>query len=617
MTPARKLAPIAALAAILAAAPAARAQGQDPSVSAQVDATRIGEGDSVTLTIEIRGTDIGGVEEPDLSGLADFTIASGPSVSTSTSMVWSGGKATSTSSKQYGYVLLPRRRGSLTIPLISVAVGGKRFKTDPLSIEVVEGSGIAKPLRRGSRFESGRRDQGADIAAGEVLAVSSADKKEVYVGEQLLLTYKIYYQLDLAAVPVPQRLPSYTGFWVEEIPVDQRASINRTSLDGKEYLEITLMKKALFPTTSGNLTITESVFEVPVKMRSRDPFDSLFFTPTRTIYRKTAPLTIRVKPLPEAGRPDSFNGAVGTYDMKVTTDRPSVSLNDALGLSIVVEGTGNIGTVGEPLLPALPDYKRYAPKVGSEKKMSHGRLSGRKSWDYVLTPLAPGQQDIPPIRMSYFDPIAGAYRELSSERIAVQVGAAGDAVAGGTAIRRGVAAFDRDIRYIKPVSDLKAPSRPFHTSPAFTALLALPVLLNAGLFVFVKRRERLESSAGFVRGRRAPAFARRRLKKAATLLSPERSREFHQEIGRALTGYVGDKLDIPPAGLTHERIESLLAGRLVDGPLRADLLECLHACDYARFAPVAPGLAEMKELLDRAGRLIVSLESRIGTRRAS
>lgn len=591
----------------------------DTIVTARTDAARIGEGDALTLTVEVRGTSPSGVEDPDLSGLADFTIAHGPALSTSTSMVWSGGQASSSTSKQFTYVLFPKRRGTLTIPSLPIRVAGRARQTDPIVIEVVEGRvhQTAPGNARGRRQLGGGAREAAE-PAGEVYVEAQADRKEAWVGEQVLVTYKIFTQMDLVELPSPQQLPSYTGFWVEEIPFDPRSSIRRVTLKGKEFLEVTLMKKAIFPTTSGDLTIDETVFGVPIKIRGADPFDSIFFTPTRTLMRKSQPITVHVKPLPGQGRPASFAGAVGRFTLTVNADRENARVNDALGLKVVVKGTGNIRTVGEPLLPPLPDYKKYDPKVDEKREITKDRLAGTKTWDYVLTPLAPGHQDIPPIRFSFFDPAKGAYVETSSQPlpVAVQRGDGTTVAAGPSGARREVTAFGRDVRYIKPVAALSDRSTPFHRSALFIALLVAPVAANMGLLVYVRRREHNFMNAGAVRGRRAPGFARRRLRQARHLLHPGKSREFHAEVAHAVSGYLGDKLGVSASGLTHGMIQELLAARGVDEATRTDVARCLERCDYAGFAPVAPGLAEMQQLAGAAEQAIARLERGLGGRKA-
>ena len=599
---------------LLFLSPGAATAADDTTVEAHVDAMKLGEGDSLTLTIEVKGSNPGSIEDPDLSGLADFTIAGGPSTSTSTSMLWTGGQASSTTSKHYIYILLPRRRGMLTIPTISVRIGNRVRQTNPISVEVVEGRLLSRAPAAGRRVGPGIGPNTRRPAQpqGDVIVEAEVDRREAFVGEQILLTYKVYTQVQLMEVPSPQRLPSHTGFWVEEIPVDPRATIHRVQRDGKEFIELTLMKKALFPTTSGDLEIEETAFSLPVKAESQDPFDSIFFAPSSTLFRKTLPIQVKVKPLPTSGRPASFTGAVGSYSLSVQADRREAQVNDAVGLKIAVTGKGNIRTVGEPILPPLPDYKKFAPRAEEKKFLEQDRLSGSKTWDYVLSPLAPGHQDIPPIHFSWFDPGRSAYVETVSEAIPVVVtrGEGQTAIAGAAPepTRREVTAFGRDIKYIKPASSLAARGRPFHRSMTFVGLMAAPVLMNAGLLLMVRRKRHMQANADLLRGRRAPAFARRRLKEARRLLVAGKSREFHQEVSRALTGFLGDKLNISAAGMTHQKIDELLAESGVRDTLRGELKRCLEACDYARFAPSAPGPGEMQTLMDHAGAILARLE---------
>ncbi|HET9480941.1 MAG TPA: BatD family protein, partial [Candidatus Polarisedimenticolia bacterium] len=178
---------LAAAALLLGLAPgpgSAHAREDGITVEARVDAERIGEGDSLTLTVEVRGAAPGQIEDPDLSGLADFSIAAGPSLSTSTSMIWQGGQATTSTSRQFSYVLLPRRRGSLTIPSISIRLGSKIRQTNPITIEVVEGR-VRRPGPGGRRGAPAPGGRGASLepAAGELLVESATDKREVFVGE--------------------------------------------------------------------------------------------------------------------------------------------------------------------------------------------------------------------------------------------------------------------------------------------------------------------------------------------------------------------------------------------------------------------------------------------------
>jgi hypothetical protein len=605
-----------ALAAMAAPAPA-RA---DDAVTARalLDSDRIGEADSVNLTIEVRGAKLPAIEEPDLSAVADFTVVSGPNVSTSTSMVWDGAGAQVSAVKKYTYTLMPKRRGSLSIPALEVRAGGKPLKTDPLQIEVVSGA-VKQPQRQQSPFQADplnpfeRRPRNAPEPAGDVFVEATLDRPEAYVGQQALLIYKLYTQLELAALPQPRSLPAYTGFWVQEIPVDPQATIKRVVVRGKEYIELTLMKKALFPTTSGDLPIEDTTFEILVRVRGDDPFDA-FFNPSRPLFRRTTPMTLKALPLPEAGRPASFQGAVGRFALKVQTDRSQAQVNDAVGLTVKVEGDGNLKAIGEPLLPDLPDYKRFDPKVEEEEKAAGDRIQGTRTWSYVLVPLAAGDKTIPPVRFAYFDPTAKAYHELAGPPLEVKVtrgtGAAASGEIGG-GVRRDVVAVGRDIRYIKPSAAFVPSAGGFSGSALFWTLMLLPVAGNAAVWTHLRRRREQAANVGLFRGRRASRAARRRLKEATRLLAKNGAQgnaAFFAELDRALTGYMADKFNEGEMGITRERIAALLEERGVPEDLRRRALSCLERCDFGRFAPRSAGRDQMAALLAQGDEVIRGLE---------
>jgi hypothetical protein len=84
-------------------------------------------------------------------------------------------------------------------------------------------------------------------------------------------------------------------------------------------------------------------------------------------------------------------------------------------------------------------------------------------------------------------------------------------------------------------------------------------------------------------------------------------------VARALTEYVADKFDVAAAGLTHEKIEELLAGRGVGGETRSAFHQCLELCDFARFAPASSTPDEMQRALARAEETIVAVERGIAS----
>ncbi len=610
---AARAAPWLALALLCAPPPAA---AQDVSVRARVDRPRIGEGETVVLTVEIVAPSLGQTSPPDLSRLEDFEIAGGPSVAQR--FQWINGRTSA--SRGYSYVLRPRGTGTRTIPSLGLLVQGRTYRTQPIEVEVVAGAApppAAPPPggpRRGVPPPGPAEPARPAPGQPDVRVRAEVDARTVYVGQQVTVRFLLDTQTEVLNLGIKDD-PTFPGFWAEEIKVPENLEIKRVQIGGAPYTEYTLMKRALFPTSSGTLTIPGMAYQIQVRRRSQDPIESFFFTPTETVVRRTDPVPITVLPLPAESRPPGFTGAVGNFTLQVTADRKESRVNDAIGVKVRVAGEGTLNAVTTPPLADLSDFKQYAPKVGSSTSVQGERLRGEKVWDYVLIPLAPGAQAIPPVTFSFFDPRAQAYRTASSPPIPIQVARGEDQPGASLPLvtQSDVRQVRRDIHYIKLAPDgLSHRSRPFYRSPVFAALLVLPIVADAGLFAVARRRILSAEGRRQRRERRARSLARRRLKEARRRMSPSAAAAFYAAVAGTLTQYVADKFDTSAAGLTHDRIEALLASRGAPEEARRTFHRCLEACDFARFAPTSSGPDEMRKALAAAEESLVVLERSLG-----
>jgi BatD DUF11 like domain len=585
------------------------AAAQDVSVRARVDRTRVAQDEDVVLSVDILATSYDQAAPPDVSRLADFEIRSGPNVSSR--FQWINGQTSA--SRTYSYVLHPRRTGTLTIPALGLLIQGRTYRTRPLQVEVVPGHGTAggvappaaPPVAPGQPPAQQGQATGADVSVrGEV------DLTTAYVGQQVTARFLLDTRTEVLNLALKDT-PTFPGFWAEDVKLPENLDMRRVQVRGENYIEYTLMKKALFPTSSGTLTIPGVTYQIQVRRRGQDPLESFFFTPTETVVRKTAPITITVLPLPRDGRPDDFSGAVGQFNLSVSADRKETKVNDAVGVKVGISGEGNLNAVTRSPLPEISDFKQYDPKISSSSSVQGDRLRGEKTWDYVLIPLAPGDQSIPAVTFSYFDPKARTYRSVTSSAIPIQV-ARGEAGSGGAypvMSQSDVRAVRRDIHYIKLAAGrLRDESRPLYRSPLFLVLLTLPIVADFGAVMTARRRGMAAANARSRRERRARSVARRRLREARRQMAPASSRAFYAAVAQALTEYMADKFDIPAAGLTHDRIEELLASRGTPAGLRTAYHRCLEACDFARFAPTSSSGDQMVKTLAEAEETLVALE---------
>ena len=141
----------------------------------------------------------------------------------------------------------------------------------------------------------------------------------------------------------------------------------------------------------------------------------------------------------------------------------------------------------------------------------------------------------------------------------------------------------------------------------------LPLIALAGAVAVRRHRDRLAGDVAYARSRRASRVARRRLARAESLCSPDRHREFHAEVSRAMQGFLCDKLNVAEAGLIHDDIRAALAGRGVEAAVVDACLHCLERCDRQRFAPTEPDTAAMQAVLAEAGRAMTDLDAALST----
>jgi hypothetical protein len=251
-----------------------------------------------------------------------FIVLSGPNQSTSVRIV----NGAVSSEVSYTYYLQPRELGEFEIEPAEIVYNRQSFKSESIKINVLNQT---PPPKQEERVE-GRQSGGDSDIAANVFLKAFVDKTQVYKGEQITVTYKLFTRYNISS-PEIEKLPNYSGFWTEEIPMDNKISFTTEVYNGIQFRVATLKKVALFATQTGILTITPFELKVPVLIQRRRSTGSLFeeffndpfFTTTQTIpyIARSQELKIKVLPLPADKVPPSFNGAVGSFTAKVEVDK--------------------------------------------------------------------------------------------------------------------------------------------------------------------------------------------------------------------------------------------------------------------------------------------------------
>jgi hypothetical protein len=576
---------------------------QDTEVTASVDSTAIGLNDSLQLTIRVNGRDSTSAEIPYPPRLLGFRRAAGPSVSTQ--FQWINGRTSNT--KSFIYTFLPEKEGDFTVDPVDVSVGGKTYKTQPITIRVTARSTRSLSQSR----SSGPFGEGLSLRTGDdVFVATELDRSSAYPGQQITLYYHLYTQIGVTGLQL-QESPPLNGFWIEDIAIDSNPTSSRTVINGREYLDYVVKKQALFPNGPGKLKIPSSTFSISVRKDGGDFFG--FLGRTETIYRKTKELILDIKPFPAQGRPKDFSDASGAFTLTSSLDKAEASTGDAVTLRVKLAGRGNLKMIPKLAIPPMPDLTLYSSRqVEDLRPNSKDTIEGEKTWEYVLIPKAPGQQKIPPIVFSYFDPEKSAYETIMAPALELRVAPGAEAssvVAGLSGInKQNLMRQGTDIHYIRlSPDDLKLEaSRPYQSAWLYVAA-GLPVVFNLWAFLYQRERSRTALDAVGARNRRARRVALARLKdaKKAGQIEPRR---FYDEAAAALTGYLTDRFNLPEIAMTSDILEKSLTERAVSPATVREIMTSIEECDFARFVSAPAAAEKMKALAARIDKLIDILE---------
>lgn len=603
---ARALLAGAALAA-LAAAPPARAAGV--RLQATVDRRTVALGDSVLLEIRLESS-----EAPTSLELPDdpaFQVRSrGQSQESSFAIGTHGVEARRVLVVRAD--VTPTRAGHLTLPAVVAEVGGKKYESRPIPLQVLPAGAAAPPPSPPSRPPPppGAPDDEPDAAARGgafrgweqdlVLAVEP-DRREAFVGEQVTVSIWLYSPLGVVEY---ERFapPSHDGFWSEELETPrtlQSVVQRRNGLPTRAYL---LQRVALFATRAGALTLGPAELRLGVRVGGGSIWNP--FPQVARLTRRSAPVAITVKPLPPGAPPGFEPLDVGTLSIEASAPEPRAVAGQPVAIRLTAAGEGNVRTLALPRLPAIPGARAFEPTLSEQVAPRGLRIAGSRTLETVLVPEQAGELVVPPVTWSWFDPQAGRYQTARTAELRIPVLPAapgGSAVAGSNALAAG-------LRPIREDAALSRRAGPPWRSPLLAAALALPPLAFAGC-VLLRRRSRPADPAARRRG--AAGRARRRLARARDHgLGPDAADRAAcaLEVEQALLGYASDRLGRPALGLTRDALAAALDEAGFPAAAVRGLVLALDLSDAARFGgggaspdALLPAAERAIELLEQAG----------------
>jgi hypothetical protein len=534
---------------------------------------------------------------PDFNG---FRVIMGPSQAISSS--WINGVRSY--SKTYSYTLAPTARGTFTIDQASIVIGGETYKSLPKEMEVT--AAVDKPSD----------EMTVDDLADESLhLVAEVSKSDPFLNEAVSVVYKLYVSPSINVTNFrPLDNPTYNNFWSQDMPVTQYDVKNGT-YEGKSYRYVVLKRVVLYPQKSGELEIEPLSLDVTVDVptNKRDFFGGRIYSQTNKTV-SAGKRTLKVKPLPEAGKPANFSGAVGQFDFTVKASKSSLNASESLQAVVEVRGKGNLKLFQMPE-PSLPgSLEVYDPEFEENVRTTLSGMQGRVSNSYTIVPSFRGKYPIPQVNFSYFDPEINSYVTLSSDEIMINVlegpsaGESGNTSVAGTSVKRAVVPAGNQFHFIKLQPNLSPiTANHFFGSRQFYLWLFLPILLIPLAVVFGKKREAIASDVAGNRIKRANKLARKYLSRAKKALGNKEA--FYIALEKALHNYLKAKLKIETSEFSKDKIAALLTEKNVDSATSDGFIGLLSNCEMARYSPFSD--VQMHQDYDKASEVISSMDKQL------
>ena len=533
--------------------------------------------------------------EPSFEG---FRVIAGPSQQVSQS--WVNGR--SSFEKIYSYYLLPNQKGNLVIRQATIEYNGQVYKTSPVKITVT------------AAIEEPKDPNDTSISASDnIYLVADISKTNPYINEPITVVYKLYFSYNIGITNWRElNKPKYNDFWSQNIDIKQLVA-EEGMFKGEKYRYVVLRKTVLYPQKTGKLTIEPLSLDIDVQLPTnrRNMFGQVILTEGNKRVSAGAK-NIIVKALPEAGKPEDFSGAVGTFDIKVSPTKTDLKNGESLDLNVSVTGKGNMKLFNLPK-PVVPNALEMYDAVHNEQvNTSLSGMSGKVSDNYTIVPQYKGNYPVKPLRFSYFDLGTGTYKTISSPEIMINV------LDGPTDTRtaenlnsktnKNTVTVQEQFKFIKLKTKLESTIRDdFFGSNLYLGLLFLPFLIVPIIVLLRKKKEAIDGDVVGNRIRRNNKLAKKYLSEAKKQISNKEP--FYVALEKAMHNFLKAKLHIETSEMSKDNIKELLLTRNANPDVVNDFIALTENCEVARYAPASS--TSIQNDYDKAVSIISDLEKQI------
>jgi hypothetical protein len=566
--------------------------GQTLELSVSKNPVAVGEEFRIDFTLNGEGESF---NPPNLNGLRKI---SGPNQSSSSSMQIINRKISRSKTTTYSYYVTALKEGELTIKEASITSNGKIVRSKAGVMNVTK----ANPKAKTNSYN----------IAENVFVKTSVNKNNIYQGEQIVVSYKLYSKINLTDINISS-IPELNGFWKEEVETKSTAKLE--VIDGVRHNVWEISRFILTPQKSGKLNVDPMNINVTVQIKKqrnrRDPFGDPFgmFGSYQNIEEEiqSKNIKINVKDLPE-GAPENFNGAVGQFELKSSVDKKTADANEAINYKLTLSGNGNIHLIDNIPVNFPANFESYDPQKKDKTFNTKNGIAGKIEFEHLLIPRYKGEYSIDGVSFSYFNPRSKTYKTITTESLVINVLKGENNENAYVTSEELKNSNSKGFISIKETTELSSIDKSSFNQWLFIALMLIPLLVVIIYLIFLFIEERKNRNPILRKYRKSLAFAQKRLKKAQKHLENDEKELFFEEIEKSLWSYFSNKFNVDIADLSKETINAFFDKNGVTETVKNNFMAIIEKCEFCRFAPSALETEDMKVVYEKATAVIIEVE---------
>jgi len=546
-----------------------------------INKTSLLPNETLNVTIVVKGYNLPKIDPPKWPSIPEFTLVDQTISEIPTKI---GGKTYT----RYRFVAsyLPQESGIFTLPSIMVRIPGFKFETQPVQIKILNPNGTENTTeyKKPTQLTRPAPSQPPKIeATEEIRVIADLSNLTPYVGEQIVLTYKILTNVSIGQKVVQVQRPEYKQFWAEQVPFETNMPFETFVRRGVRYYQIFLEKLVLFPIESGEISVEPSSWKIIAKFERPE-----YHEEEKII--TTTPIRFKVRPLPPLADGSEKRIHVGRYHLKIHYSSEDVKLGQAFPLYLTIKGSGNIRSLLPPQIPDDPNFKsvsirpvheKFSPFLDRSQSPPKVSFGGEKIWEILVYPQVLGQLSFPSIQYMYFDPVLADYRTTRTKQAIFHVEKVDDEI---------VSLSDPQF----PVKD----EEPFFLSKHLMASM-LVVLFTILLVYLVLRRKGKIGAAGPKR----VAGIEELLTEAKNMVEHKGAAAFYDLLFSALIQILQKVTGVAVQAMTREELTDVIQRKDLAEEDIQNIISVLEFCNEARFAGMEADRTTRVEMLKKVNHL--------------